>query len=237
MKQTKDSTEMGENRTGIAMDPAEARKTAQGAQVSATRGDERAFAEARVAAATECQGIGSLPKPARNGNGRKPSRNGNLRLLLDKLSEREAFERTGVRLYDSMIVKVQALGGRSAPPLEELQRIRAEELAHFHLVADQLKRLGGDDTAESPCADVTGVASRGLLQVLADPRTSISQALSMLLTAELTDNAGWELLIELCGELDMPELGEQFSRALAEEVDHLEKVRMWVSEGLKEKLE
>lgn len=237
MKLSKETTEMGENRTGVAVDPAEARKTAEGARNGTPKGSEQQLLDARARYVQESRGVGSLPKPARRaGGGKKEPKAGKLPLLLDKLSEREAFERTGVRLYDALMVKVEASGESSAPPPAELRKIREQELAHFHLLAENLKRLGGDSTAESPCADVTGVASRGILQVLSDPRTTVSQCLSAILTAELTDNAGWELLIELCQELGMTELGNEFMKALEEEGDHLLKVQSWIREDLQRKL-
>lgn len=236
MKQTKDTTEMGENRTGISQAPSEARKTAEGAQQEATKGSEKQVAEARSRFVVESQGVGSLPKPAKRNGGRKAAKNGNVRLLLDKLSERAAFERTGIRLYDAMIGKVEALQEKGGPPLADLREIRAQEQEHFHLVAEQIQRLGGDSTAKSPCADVTGVASRGILQVLADPRTSIPQCLSALLTAELTDNAGWELLLELCEQAGESRMAEQFRVALEQEAEHLLKVRGWISADLQRKL-
>lgn len=236
MKQDKETTEMGENRTGISIAPQEARKTAEGAKKDATKGSEKQVAEARARFVLESQGVGSLPKPAKRNGGKKSQKEGNLRLLLDKLSEREAFERTGVRLYDAMIGKVETLGEKGGPPLADLREIRAEELEHFRLVADHVKRLGGDNTAKSPCADVTGVASRGILQVLSDPRTTVSQCLSALLTAELTDNAAWELLISLCDQLGEQQMVADFQKALQQEGDHLEKVRGWISEDLARKL-
>ena len=63
-----------------------------------------------------------------------------------------------------------------------------------------MERLGGDPTAQTPCADVTAVASAGLLQAVRDPRTSVTQSLQALLTAELVDNASWELLYTLARE-------------------------------------
>lgn len=236
MQEAKDTTEMGENKTGIEISPAEARKTASGAQEQATSGSERDLAEARSVLVTESQGVGSLPKLSRRAHGAKGLKDGKMRLLLDKLSERLAFERTGVRLYDAMIIKVEAGGEKAGVPLADLRRIRAQELEHFRMVADTLKTIGGDNTAESPCADITGVASRGILQVLVDPRTTIAQSLSALLTAELTDNAGWELLIQLCETLEQTTLTEKFSKALVEESDHLQMVHQWITEDLERKL-
>ena len=66
--------------------------------------------------------------------------------------------------------------------------------------------MGADPTAETPSADVIGVASQGLLQVITDPRTTLSQSLEAMLTAELTDNDGWETLAALADDLGQTEL-------------------------------
>jgi hypothetical protein len=84
--------------------------------------------------------------------------------------------------------------------MDTLGRIRAEELAHFHLLCEAAITLGADPTAQTPCADVAATASMGLLHVVADPRTTLAQSLNAILTGELTDNAGWDLLTELAQE-------------------------------------
>jgi hypothetical protein len=91
-----------------------------------------------------------------------------------------------------------------------------------------MQELGGDPTAQTPCADVTGTASIGLLQVVTDPRTTLAQSLNAVLTAELTDNAGWELLSELAELAGQSQLSERFAEALAVEEQHLETVREWL---------
>jgi ferritin-like metal-binding protein YciE len=68
-----------------------------------------------------------------------------------------------------------------------------------------------------------GVASMGIVQVLTDPRSSMAQCLSAILTAELTDNAGWELLINLAENLGYDDMKTQFKAALENEEQHLEK--------------
>src|SRR5690606_32315938 len=138
-------------------------------------------------------------------------------LLLDKIGERIAFERGGTRLYDALLVKAQAAlaagaelptaaealaangedvaslqGAPTESALQTLERIRNEELEHFHLLCEAMKQLGGDPTAMTPCADAVATASAGLMQVVTDPRTTLAQSLNAMLTAELTDNAGWE---------------------------------------------
>ena len=117
------------------------------------------------------------------------------------------------------------------PTLEQIQDIGSEELDHFLLINDTIAGLGSDPTVESPCADVIGVASMvGIMQVLTDPRTTMAQCLSAMLTAELTDNAGWELLIELAESLGYDEMKTEFETCLQHEERHLSNVRNWVSD-------
>jgi bacterioferritin (cytochrome b1) len=152
-------------------------------------------------------------------------------VLLDKLSERLAFERMGTRLYDALINKCEVLGESSpGPTLAALRRIRDEEAQHFLLLNRAVAALGGDPTVQSPCADVAAVASLGLLQVLTDPRTSVPQCLQAILTAELTDNDGWRMLIDLASTLGHAELAADFEKALENEEEHLVSVRDWLSE-------
>lgn len=56
---------------------------------------------------------------------------------------------------------------------------------------------GGTPIDQHHSADMVATASVGVVQVVSDPRSTIPQALNALLTAELTDNAGGELLIKL----------------------------------------
>jgi hypothetical protein len=90
--------------------------------------------------------------------------------------------------------------------------------------------IGGDPTVQSPCADVAGVASMGIMQVLTDPRTSITQCLQAMLVAELTDNDGWMLLIKLADNLGYVDMKAEFEAALQSEELHLQDVRAWLSE-------
>ena len=152
-------------------------------------------------------------------------------VFLDKLSERLAFERTGTRLYEALLNKCDALGEQSpGPTLEDIEHIGREELEHFLLINKTIAEIGGDPTVQSPSADVAGVASMGIMQVLTDPRSSMAQCLQAMLTAELTDNAGWELLINLADNLGYDDLKTEFESALANEEEHLLNVRNWLSE-------
>jgi hypothetical protein len=187
----------------------------------------------------EAESVGSIPPPKEKSQSKtRKAGTASASILLDKLGERIAFERTGTRLYGALITKHLALtnaGGDVLPPANEtetaaesLQRIRAEELEHFHLLCNSVLSMGGDPTAQTPCADVTAAASMGLMQVITDPRTTLAQCLNTILTAELTDNAGWELLIQLAEEAGQTEMTEQFSLALQAEQRHLVTIQGWL---------
>jgi hypothetical protein len=122
--------------------------------------------------------------------------------------------------------------GTAKGMLKTLQHFRDEEAEHFALVVAAMQRLGADPTAMTPCADVVGVTSMGVLQAISDPRTNLAQSLNALLTAELTDNAGWELLIELAEASNQSEIAQSFEKALAQEQVHLTTVRSWLAEAV-----
>jgi hypothetical protein len=158
-------------------------------------------------------------------------------LFLDKLGERLAFERTGVRLYEALIVKCEAVlvdekaGGVTIDP-EVLESIRADEETHFRLLTDAIRVLGGDPTAMTPCADIAGVNATGWLQVITDPRTTVAQALNTMLSVELTDNAGWEMLIDLAAQAGHRDMAQGFAVAESAESRHLQQVRTWLKSAI-----
>jgi len=233
------STEMGMNRTGIQMSPIDTGKmqSENGTLAPKSINEKWMLEEVRSEYIENADPVGSVPLPgtmkgalntgisALTGN--SPS------LLLDKLGERLAFERTGTRLYDALITKVSALNDLTVNiSLADLQQIRDQEAQHFAIVAEAIASLGGDPTSQTPCADITGVESQGLMQVVTDPRTNIAQSLHALLVAEMTDNNGWELLIALAEENGQSKLIPAFTTALNEERVHLQKIQAWVEEAL-----
>jgi hypothetical protein len=50
-----------------------------------------------------------------------------------------------------------------------------------------------------------------------------------VLTAELADNDGWEMLQQLASELGQDELEKQCEKALEQEREHLQNVRSWLA--------
>lgn len=230
---------MGGNRTGMQIAPEMAEELIAGAVAagpSMEGGPELADAE-RAEYISKGFPVGSLPGLAFAAEADADDETMGMAVFLDKLSERLAFEGMGTRLYDAFLVKCETLGEEGVgPTLAEVEEIRDEEHRHFLLLNEAVTELGGDPTVKSPCADVAAVASLGIMQVLTDPRTTVTQCLQALLTAELTDNAGWEMLIDLAEELGHAELSERFTDALTNEQKHLLNVQTWLSDRVSAKL-
>jgi NAD(P)-dependent dehydrogenase (short-subunit alcohol dehydrogenase family) len=131
--------------------------------------------------------------------------------LVDRMAERLAFERTGVRFYDAIIGKLDVAGGFDGGPSRgDLEHIRGEELEHAKMLKEALEQLGADPTAVTPSADLAGIEGQGLGSVLADARTTVGQCLHALLTAELADDENWVLLANLAEEMGQDDLAKRF---------------------------
>jgi hypothetical protein len=226
------------NRTGIQAAPARARDMERAAgMVSAHPLQASALALARAELSQEAPPVGTMPVPGSlRGAAKtlgKALQGEKATVFLDRLAERLAFERTGVRLYDAILAKMPASRlSEGTLSVEEMRRFRDEELAHMHLVKEAVEALGGDPTAVTPAADVAAVSSMGIAQVLTDPRTTLTQCLDALLSAELADNDGWKILIAMAEAAGQDELAERFTGALAEEDHHLDSIRLWIAERL-----
>jgi rubrerythrin len=223
------------NRTGIMLNPqlgAELLSHSATMVPQSNGGSEQVIVD-RADYLSQGLPIGSLPAVLDDGEMKEPaSRQGPTPVLLDKLGERLAFERQGTRLYEAFIQKLEILSpdASSGPSLEDLRHICDEELEHLKLLQRAILGLSGDATVQTPAADIAGVISQGVVQIVSDPRTTIPQTLQAILTAELADNDGWQMLGELAGELGHKSLEAQCEKALEQEQEHLENVRAWLSE-------
>lgn len=231
----KDSVRVGMNRTGMDMSPRLAPRMLEPEKefpIPDSR-SEVGIADIRQQYIRESGENGTVPLPGTMKGavatgvqkilGKRPE------VLIDKLGERMAFERTGVRLYDSLITKCEAtLPGVS---LDLLRQIREEEAHHYFILKESMKRIGADPTAMPPSANAAGVEAMGLVQVLNDPRTSVAQCVHAILVAELTDNDGWDRLISLAKEEDgWGDDVKKFEIAKANEEKHLIHIRAWLDE-------
>jgi hypothetical protein len=235
MKHPSDS---GMNKTGIDMSPIDVQDLLSGVNSSApsSEGDERTLASYRSSYLEEADPIGSVPVPgslkgaSKTGMqklmGRKPE------VLIDKLGARLSFERAGARLYDGLLSKCLIRSDEAKGlPLDRLREFRDAEAQHFSLVWEVMKGLGADPTAQTPGADVNGVASIGLMQIITDPRTSVAQSLHAIHLAELADHDGWELLIKLAEGLGQNDMAVEFRRAFTEEERHLMTIRELIAKS------
>lgn len=234
------STSMGLNRTGTQRSPLASRSMQAYADDHLPPGmiePDGGIAQVRTEYVQEAERVGSVPLPATLTGaattgmamltGKRPE------VLVDKLGERLAFERGGVRLYEALIDKAAVHDATAQPlpfTLDELRHIRDEELEHMHIVISAIESIGADPTAQTPSADVVGVTAMGIMQVLTDPRTTLPQSLTAILSAELTDHASWELLLRLAEELGRDELLEPLRHALHQEEQHVVRVRGWLSQ-------
>lgn len=228
------TVETGLNRTGLDMAPRSKDDMVHFARSAGTQefSAVQPLEELRRAYAVEADRLGSVPLPMRL-RGLATAVTDKLKghesaVFIDKLGERLAFERTGVRLYEALEVKVRVARGGVLIDPNALARIRDDEESHFHLLGRCLVSLGADPTAMTPCADVAGVAASGHLQVVCDPRTTVAQALNSVLQVELGDNAGWELLIELAQDGGHSDMAQSFTVAQDTEQQHLDLVRSWL---------
>jgi hypothetical protein len=234
-----ESAEMGLNRTGIGTAPRLSKEMIESIKSGpVSKSEPISPADLRAEYIKAAATIGSVPPPtslkgaAKSAlqavKGEKPM------VFIDKLAERLAFERTGTRLYELLIEKAR-LGGThdGIDTVHQLEQICSQELSHFHLLWDCVEKLGADPTVETPSADVAGVASQGILKVLADPRTTFPQCLEAMLTAELVDNEAWESLADLAQGFNQTDMVEQFRRALNEEAEHLAFVRSCLTGEIK----
>lgn len=237
------TTHMGMNRTGAQMSPVDTEAMERYAETMGpdsgiddmnVPGEAQPAAEMRAQYIDQGEQVGSVPLPGTMKGavsttmdkltGNRPE------VLIDKLGERLAFERTGTRLYEMMLAKCREIDTSAVDPdvLGRLSHFRDEEAEHFAMVDEAMRSIGADPTAMTPCADVSAVASMGVLQVIADPRTNLPQCLNALLMAEMTDNAGWELLIKLAAETGHTEMAENFRQALVQEEEHMATIKQWL---------
>jgi len=216
------STKPGANHTGLALHPDQL-----DAMVEATReflptssGGPAQIAEIRISYARAGEPHATMPESSVDA-ARLP--------LLDKLGARLQFERTGTRLYDALISKLDAYGGfEGGPSRKDLLEIREQEHGHALLLQELIGSIGGDPTAVTPCANVQATASRGIGDVLVDPRTSFVDCLETILIAELADQDSWVSLARAAEPVGDAELTKKIAQAQKTELEHIAKVRGWI---------
>src|SRR5512138_388119 len=209
MQESREATEIGRNRTGLQTSPELSKEMNDVVQpVAAATADASPLNEVRLLYIREADPLGEQPQ-----------------LFVDKLAERLAYERSGTRLYDAVIAKFAANAGELPDAsLQEVVEIRNEEASHAALIRTCLAQLGADPTAQTPSADLIGVATAGFLQAASDPRTTLAQTLQVALAAELVDVASWGMLIQIAEQNGQDDMAERLRKALRHETEHVAKV-------------
>lgn len=231
----KSPIDMGRNRTGAEMSPKAMKEMMEGARLSTPQPgfDLTAMEAIRSSYSRQSEPLGTMPPPVSVKGvakaGMQMMKGNTPTVFLDLLADRLAFERTGTRLYEALLVKFDAADVHpGGPTREELLEIHDEELQHFGLLMECLKTMGADPTVVTPTADADGVASSGAMQVLNDPRSTLTECLHVIHMLELVDNDAWEMLSDLADKLGHTAMAEQFRTALGQEQDHLMHVRAWL---------
>jgi rubrerythrin len=234
----KNSTEVGMNRSGLSAAP---RMGPEALEVRGmtpkTHGDAAVISAERIVYMKTAEPLATMPPPGTLKQlaavTLKLLKGEKAVVLMDKVGERLGFERGGVRLYEALLSKYDALGSWDrGPTRSELEDILREELEHFHLLAEVMHAMGGDPTAVTPSAEVHDVAAQGLRAVLTDPRVNLQQSLEAILIAELEDNDCWQNLVRLASAYNEHPLAQRFQRCLEQERVHLARVRNWIAAGL-----
>jgi bacterioferritin (cytochrome b1) len=228
----KETAEFGMNKTPTQLHPAMTQSMLEGCKEFPPHAEDTAMDAftMRKFYIENSEQLGAVPLPSTLkgaiSTGVQAIKGNSPSVLIDKLGERLAFERGGVRLYDALITKC-----KSAEPVLDvsvLERFRDDEAEHFALVRDCIASMGGDPTGQTPCADSSGMAAMGLMQVLNDPRSTIPQCVEAILMAELADVSAWELLIELVSEAGLSDYVARFEDAKNTEERHMQTIKAWL---------
>ena len=236
---------LGMNRTGVDMSPIHIKQMLNvGDEIPKTTDGDTTIANIESFFLENAEPLGSIPLPGtaksvlkttlKMVTGHHPE------VFINKLGERLAYERSGVRIYEQLIAKCQYAAKDLTPdlviPLERLMQFRDQEAEHFNLLVRCFEQLGADPTAQTPDADASGVAASGLMKVIMDPRATVSQSLQAMLSIEMADNAAWELLVKLAEDMGMQDMADEFRLALQQEDIHLTQVREWYEESIRSQI-
>lgn len=219
------SLRTGHNRTGLAVAPERRGMLDVPRELTPTsRGSADQIASVRIRYSREGGPPGTMP--------REPHVHKELLAFVDLLGARMAFERCGVRLYDALIAKHDAFGGfAGGPERGDLHEIREQELAHMRMLDSIITDVGADSTVMTPCANREIVMSRGIGDILVDPRTSLLDGLEAIIVAELADHEEWIGLVDIARDMNRDDLVRSFTNAQRTEDEHLTKVRAWIAAG------
>jgi hypothetical protein len=138
---------------------------------------------------------------------------------IELASERLAFSRAAVELYDAVMEKLSDREGPYASVRGHLRVIREEKKAQEEFLEEKVRSLGGsvDQTPGSELLLRTEWTS--IVAVLNDDEEP-ARLFESLLMAELYDSGGWEQLLALAEEACDAEAAGEFRQRLRQEEEH-----------------
>ncbi|MCU1281195.1 MAG: hypothetical protein JWM53_4741 [bacterium] len=138
--------------------------------------------------------------------------------LVDKLCERLAVETGGVDIYRAAIAKLD-----DPMVVARLEHFMQQEAKHRDLLAAYLDRLGVEGR-QTPSARLAKHEGEAYLKLIGEADTP-AQLLNILLTVELMDENGWEMIVNLGRDIHDDDMVHTLEGALQEEKEHLRGVR------------
>ncbi len=146
--------------------------------------------------------------------------------IVDMLNERLTFERSTVRLYDKIIDEMRKSNEpQIARMMDSMQAHRDQEKEHEEWLEEQIRACGADPQTETDHSRLVKTESKGVEEVILKGDGQIFDLFHALLTTELVDNAGWDLLVQLAEETGDSSAKREFKKRLDEEEAHLVFVR------------
>ena len=145
--------------------------------------------------------------------------------LLALLEERLTFERTSVKLYDTVIAKMQASVHPGLGVIRpQMMRQREQEKEHVEWLELSIHDLGNVPSVSN---EMSELAQRELESIAAviEKDEEIQHLFHAMLTAELADDTGWKLLTLLAYEAEDADARRELRRRSREEEEHVIFVR------------
>lgn len=141
--------------------------------------------------------------------------------VIELLSERLAYERSGIKLYDAILKKVKRSRHTQLKKLvKELEEHRDQEVEHAEWCAENIRMLGGDPDARTERVMLVETEAQGIEQIILGD-APLSQMFHALNMAELGDNAGWAQLVGIAEQCGDEKAKKELQKRLRHEEEHL----------------
>lgn len=148
-----------------------------------------------------------------------------LKLLLEKLGEKLAYDRAFCRLYESFLKKRSTSFLRNIRvkglELKTFERHVAMKAAHYEILQDAFLNLGGDPEAIVPSEDLSTIAKLGIVSIFVDPRANMRSILHSVRIVELTGKSTTLYLTRLAYAAGLDDLAMDLEQAVEENEESL----------------